>query len=468
MLIPCLLGVIAGSSFILAIIPEYTKNSSVSAIFLSFYSPFPRVWEFLVGATVALTQKYSYLLPKYISRMTQVTGLSILVCSGFFIRESTSWPNTQTILPVLGTALVIFSGNNESSRVITNRMMVWVGDRSYSIYIWHWPVVVFVGLIFSRSALILSIATGVSLIIAMMSYRFVEQYWRNWDSPSGRVNTLVIGLIIAVPLLITNSTGLITNRIIDPIYSNNASLIANIGDIGQETFNDYIQRASTTCNHNDPVINSSVINCRYSNSSDNPEIVILGDSHTEPLFLGLTEARPDIAIKYLMFNSAPAYQEQGVSDVVAKISKIKSVRKIILIARWSIRGINMESLGSTISILSNSGKTVYISDDIPGFPFDAFGCKYRRAGFLPVKCNISRKTIQQEQHAIENDLNALAQQNSGTIVLESFRYFCNSSTCTMAKNNKLFYRDENHLNIEGSLLLGNSLFKDYPQLFHFD
>jgi hypothetical protein len=168
-----------------------------------------------------------------------------------------------------------------------------------------------------------------------------------------------------------------------------------------------------------------------------------------------------------MFNSAPGYQDNGVQDVVDKLSKMKSVKSVIFVARWTIRGVNVVSLGDSIKVLSDSGKLIFLSDDIPGFPFDAFGCKYRRAGFLPAKCSISRKSLQQEQSIIENRLHSLAQGYSNVEILKSFKYFCNLSTCTMARESKLLFRDENHLNIAGSLLLGDLLLEDYPQIVKF-
>jgi peptidoglycan/LPS O-acetylase OafA/YrhL len=462
--ISLLIGTISVLSIILTILPENTKHSTFSAIFLSFYSPFPRIWEFLIGSIVALTQKYSYLLSKELSRITQIVSVLLLVYSAFFITENTSWPSYQTLFPVLGTALIIFSGSNRPSKFISHQTMVWIGDRSYSIYIWHWPFVVFVGLVLSRSVLILSIATCASIVAAMMSYKFVEQYWRNWSSRSQKASTLFFCCVIGIPLLVTNSTVMITDKVIKPIYTNNSTLIANQGDSGQDSFNSFIQQKFSKCKLNDPLFNSSVVNCGYSNNSDNSEIVILGDSHTEPVFLGLAMAKPGIAFRYLMFNSAPGYQDNGVQDVVDKLSKMKSVKSVIFVARWSIRGVNVVSLGDSIKVLSDSGKFVFLSDDIPGFPFDAFGCKYRRAGFLPAKCSISRKSLQQEQSIIENRLHSLAQGYSNVEILKSFKYFCNLSTCTMARESKLLFRDENHLNIAGSLLLGDLLLEDYPQI----
>lgn len=154
-------------------------DSNATAAF--FLSP-PRVWELLVGALLAVN-----FVPAVKHRLTATVlgmiGLAAIAYSVFGFSAATSFPGVNVLVPVLGAALVIYSGNGKDSpvaRLLSARPLVFVGLISYSLYLWHWPLIAFTRHYFVRpmTALEVSGAVLASFAIAVLSWQFVERPFR--------------------------------------------------------------------------------------------------------------------------------------------------------------------------------------------------------------------------------------------------------------------------------------------------
>lgn len=135
-----------------------------------FYLLPPRAWEMLAGGLVYLTPA----LAGRAARAAQLWGLALILASAIVFAPA-DWPNAWTLLPVLGTALVILAGATQS-RITGNPVFAWIGLNSYSIYLWHWPLVV----LLHRSGHFgdwrwTLAALAASFILGHLSWRFVER-----------------------------------------------------------------------------------------------------------------------------------------------------------------------------------------------------------------------------------------------------------------------------------------------------
>lgn len=120
----------------------------------------------------------------------------MIFVSFFFIDETFSWPSYWAILPVLGTSLILLT-NKEECRLTNNVIAQWLGDRSYSLYLWHWPLVV--GLYFASLqnewSWVLSFF-ALSIFLANLSYRFIETPTRKYLSQAKLLKEIiVIGMV---------------------------------------------------------------------------------------------------------------------------------------------------------------------------------------------------------------------------------------------------------------------------------
>ena len=165
---------------------------------LGFYSPITRVWEFGVGALIALGGR------RFSDRQAlpaALAGAVMLVASLFLITEGTPFPSMWTLLPVIGTALLIMSGTSTQlvSRALSSTPMVRIGDWSYSIYLWHWPAIVLAGIVFPGVPAV--VAALLSLVPALLSYRYVEEPIRNREFATLQL-VRVVGVTLGAPAVV--------------------------------------------------------------------------------------------------------------------------------------------------------------------------------------------------------------------------------------------------------------------------
>lgn len=171
----------------------------------AFYLPQGRAWELLAG--VILTQLHSNALTRRGPReLIAGIGAALLVGSLIAIRPEQGWPGVAAIPPVLGTALLLWAGQHGTSitaRLLSLRPMTFVGLISYSLYLWHWPAIVFTREIilvdrFSTSAMMAIFLFA--FVAAWLSWRFVEQPFRKTATMPGKPLLLWTGCGTALVL----------------------------------------------------------------------------------------------------------------------------------------------------------------------------------------------------------------------------------------------------------------------------
>lgn len=141
------------------------KNSQTSYFLIS-----SRAWEMLLGGL-------AFLYPVSIRNLklklsVQVAGIGLIVSSYFLISKNTPWPGYMALFPVLGAYLVIIS-NVKNNFILNNFIFNKIGSWSYSIYVWHWPLVV-LGLYFSFSDW-WKFGIPLSILLGFLSYQFIEK-----------------------------------------------------------------------------------------------------------------------------------------------------------------------------------------------------------------------------------------------------------------------------------------------------
>ena len=135
---------------------------------LSFYGSPTRAWEFGSGAVLALLglriASRRFALP------AGVAGVGLIALGAASISGTTGYPSWNALLPVGGAALAIAAG----PAFLGVRPLAWVGDVSYSWYLWHWPLIVFAAALYPGSPAATRLAAVASIGPAYLSYRYVE------------------------------------------------------------------------------------------------------------------------------------------------------------------------------------------------------------------------------------------------------------------------------------------------------
>ena len=151
----------------------------------AFYSSLTRAWEFAAGALLALALARIPVPTVAVARLLGAAGAVLLAVSAFAIHDGQPFPGVVALLPVAGTVLLILAGSHHTTGVsaaLSARPMVWLGDTSYSWYLWHWPLIVFTALLFPHRPALLVAAAAASLLPALASYRWLEQPLRRLPS----------------------------------------------------------------------------------------------------------------------------------------------------------------------------------------------------------------------------------------------------------------------------------------------
>ena len=418
---------------------------------LNFYSPAVRAWEFAVGSLLFLLLQQIRLPQRVFPTLLGATGVTGIAYSLFLITAATPFPSAWTLIPVVSTALLIAAGSagsNVFSSTLSTKPAVQIGDWSYSIYLWHWPIIVFVAFLGYETPLILAGAALFSLLPAIATFRWIETPIRNRNSIFQRNFFKTMTAVVSVPLL----SVLIVTIFIHPI---------DLYPIKEDqNYLDYIISNSVPCEIAQTPGNDS--RCRQTDPDQPIQIAVLGDSHAEHLYPGFINSFPDQNVLYVFLPSWPYESSENSILTVDQIAASASIGSVIISVRWIPTSNEPAALVSAFDKLSASGKRVFISTDNPYFSFHAQECKYDRPLFFERKCS---------EDSIEfNTLNAaniawlrnLSDDYPSINLIDTSSGFCSGESCQMTVNGQLMYSDRGHLNVTGSRYIIDRLTRDDP------
>lgn len=164
----------------------------------AFFITPTRLWELGLGALVAVGAHRFSRLPAGLARFLGWGGLAAVLAGGVLITATTPWPGYAALLPTLGTAAMVAAGctlpAGGVARLLSVRPAVWIGGMSYSLYLWHWPLLMAAQYRWGE----LSTGTGLlvvaaSVVPAWLSLRFLENPIRHARSLA-RSNRLALSV----------------------------------------------------------------------------------------------------------------------------------------------------------------------------------------------------------------------------------------------------------------------------------
>ena len=213
------LAIAAVLSFSLCLYGSYTEPVA------TFYLLPTRVWELLIGALLAANRTpvrhsgdnlVSSLQPRVRTAIGWL-GISMIAASFVIIRKGFVFPGWVCLIPTVGTALLLFSiaeGESRLARWLSSRFMVGTGKLSYSLYLWHWPFIIFGKMqadLYGFPLQAGAIVGGISgVILACFAYVYVEQPLRNRAAPGRRWRMAAIGGGFAIVLVFSSLVSLQT------------------------------------------------------------------------------------------------------------------------------------------------------------------------------------------------------------------------------------------------------------------
>jgi hypothetical protein len=452
---------------------------------LGFYSPFTRVWEFAVGALLALALAKTAASESMqtnnrgktnLSTLAAMAGIVMLAASLWLISETTVFPGPWTLLPVAGTVLLLLAGThrNAVSQVLGTNPMVKVGDWSYSIYLWHWPFIVFAIYLWPFNSYSAVVAALVSLAPALASYRWVEQPLRQFTTPKRIQVARFVAIVTIPPIAFALLMGGMAKYYWQPQYLSGENAGLRPGDLFPSLNPmSYLQEPYFPCDDYEalfptPLTDGSDITtlCGQTKPGEPVQVAILGDSHAGHLFPGLAGALPETNVAYYALLLKPPVADGSDMDLlIDRVVRDPAIKTVVVSAYWHGSGIPADQVAQTLRALTDAGKQVFIVDDIPDFPFGSDQCKYGLSPIFPIeRCDIPRQDFDDKYGIYYPQLQAAVDQVPGVELLNTAKYFCDNEKCSMTKNGILLYADDDHVNHQGSAFLIDRLLVDYKGL----
>jgi peptidoglycan/LPS O-acetylase OafA/YrhL len=176
----------------------------------AYFSPFTRAWELALGALIAVGTSWLRRVPSTAAAAMTWVGLGAIMVAAFAFDASTPYPGSLVAIPVVGAGMVI-AGGVGIPRLGTERLIGlppfrWLGKVSYSLYLWHWPILILTAEHVGKTTLGLStnlVLVGVALAVSVVTYFVIENPIRQSRLPSLVSVTLGVVLIAVTLALMT-------------------------------------------------------------------------------------------------------------------------------------------------------------------------------------------------------------------------------------------------------------------------
>ncbi|MGH8835275.1 MAG: acyltransferase family protein, partial [Actinomycetes bacterium] len=149
----------------------------------AFFITTTRMWELAIGAALAIAASQLARMPRVVAVVLGWAGLAAIAAAGLVYSVHTPWPGYAALLPVLGSAAVIAAGTAAGRAgpiaLLGTRPFLWVGALSYSLYLWHWPLIVIATYHWGELSLLRGLlVAAISVIPAYVTYRLIENPFR--------------------------------------------------------------------------------------------------------------------------------------------------------------------------------------------------------------------------------------------------------------------------------------------------
>ncbi|WP_432286150.1 acyltransferase family protein [Aminobacter sp. BA135] len=476
--IALILGVIALVSF--GVSAWMTSESQPWAF---YFSPL-RAWEFAVGGLVSLVVAERWASGFRFSPVMGWTGIALIVVAYLSVSETDPFPGFIALLPVAGTAMLLLSGARKSAvgpaSLLSLPPFQWTGKLSYSLYLWHWPVIVYATILWPDLTLAGRLAClAVTAGLSFLSYRYVENPVRSngWLSAGSLRSLGLAALLTSLGVTLSYGAAQIAARSVGPeqmLIADSAARSSSARQIDSACVASLEQTKPRSCS--------------LGASKPQKTIVLFGDSHADhwstPL-AKIAETNNWRLVTYLKSSCSVAavptwnvrlmraYSECDAwrQTAMKEIASLKPDAVIVSQFSYSYvendvngglehlvsRDVWAGGLRASLAALRKTGAEVVLLRDVPVHKSYLDRCVARSLwqGRSSTVCDTPRR------EAIDERVSKTEQVASAG--LDGVRYvdltelFCNDTTCPAMIGGKLTFRDRHHIATPFAATLAGSM-----------
>jgi len=417
-----------------------------------------RAWELLAGAGIALMANQ-----KERSRITAEVaawlGLLMIAASMLFYNAETPFPGWAAIPPVAGSAIFIWANGRQQTsagQLLSFRPVVFIGLISYSLYLWHWPILVFIKHVIIDISLPWKLGIlMISLILSILSWKWVETPFRRKGFLSKRSSAFGFAALSTIGLLLMSATIWKMNGLPDR-YDDFVVLREDISWVGKEyesELGSYVEiGAESSANERMEV---------------KPSFALWGDSHAMCISATVDKVARShglnghvyagdgrIPITECTVHDLPDHINYS-NEVIRSILD-SGIKNVILVARWStnldangetqlpVMAKNLKKLGVQIWLI----KQVPESNSIRTAQEFYMGKRFPLMNEMPAQFTVSKEDHQNTQEHANQAIDYLPK---GLInVIDPASYFFVESTKLKVYGDRAYYKDDDHLTRAGA------------------
>ncbi len=325
----------------------------------AFYMPYTRAWELLLGTLLSLNI-FPKLRSAWLRNLATIGGMGMILYSVLLYSQETLFPGPSALLPCAGSALIIWAGEAGGSlvgSVLSWRPVVFVGLISYSLYLWHWPVIVLhqMGMLLGQGSMAaigrstflsghrldMLIEVTLSFVLGILSWRFVERPFRSGGLRlGGRPLFALTGVVLAV--LMASALWTVKAQGFPGRFSQEALQVASALDGDAE---DKSLRTGVCFITTDYHFEKYKFDVCLQQEPGKKNYLLLGDSHSAMLWSALSFALPSSHVMQASTAACePALAPSGSSDCKKMMSYIfqqylpaHPVEAVFVVGRWEKR-----------------------------------------------------------------------------------------------------------------------------------
>lgn len=460
---------------------------------LSFYSPATRAWEPLAGVLLSVSL-YPAIKNKTLNQVLALTGLGLILIALFAVSNITTYPSYNTLLPIAGASLLIYTGKNGStvvSKLLSLNPVVFIGKISYSLYLWHWVLLIALKTVRVEaiSPVEVVLLTILTFLLSYLSWRFIEQPFRNKQIFANRNKLFAAAAVVSIAIFGFGYYVHKTSGMRGRHTQSKLMLEIEKKENGWQALNKADKKTAKLTPQKDLF--------RIGNTKLDPQYLLWGDSHAKALVAGFDSAAKakNVGIYFATGAGTPPllgarrlnHKPDGAiiaKKVLTFLSTHPNIKTVFLAARWNYyennndQGMILEDdsvkktgvhdnrrvfengLIATVKAIRAMGKNVIVITDVPAM--DAMPIVYinERKLFYPKK-QLNDLTPDTGAYYKLN-VNALnlfnrLQKDSLIEVLPVYEKFFANNRFILEENHHLLYRDEQHLSYYGSTKLARVL-----------
>ena len=478
---------------------SFAEWGSVNNQLNNFYLLTSRIWEIFFGVIISLLHHKNFMIikNKYFINFLTIVSLLIIFISLTIFGNELQHPSLFTLLPVLATSLIIYfnTENTVVGKFLSLNFLVYIGLISYSLYLWHFPILSFMFLMGLDDNFFSFLGLFISFPFSILTYKFIETRFRD----KKKINNKTCYLLIFIS---------ITSIILFVFLSHKTEGFKNRSDI---LFKKDLSEKPWEIlkNSNDEICHLKIKGfCKFISKDSTQNIFLLGDSHMITLGKSLYEYTNenninlitmtnggcyffpdfdyiDLKTKEVAFGCNKQYQQLRINHI------LENKNSIIIIGGNINRYLSNKNLNGEPSefIFANSNFTflrsfqknlakilqnnkVILVYPIPEIPFYPLTEIYNRSGSL--NYDNLRKYIE-NNNTTTNLKNYFSRSQKSFEFLDSFndpnlyrvyphKTLCDNLECFVSNKDELFYFDSEHLSVSGASKLTDLIIKKIEQI----